>query len=161
MFADDKHVAHARYYLAEAARGQPSVDDPELYRRVGEMALRKSQFATAIAAFGTLRAKDVATADDLERLAQALQSSKGSADEAADAYARAYELDGTRHHYLRDRAILLAQSGDHARAADLFQQYLDNGKPEAKERAGLEERIEMLRAQAKADPKSPEEPKAP
>lgn len=154
MFADNQHVAHARYYLSEAARGQPPVKDDELYRRMGEMAMRKSLFPTAANAYGLLRGRGTATADDLEQLAHALQASDGSKDEAADAYARAYELDATRHPLLRKRATLLAQVGDPARAADLFAQYLEKGEPTAEERTALEQRIVTLRAEADAMPKA-------
>ena len=150
MFAANQHLAHARYYLAEAANAQPAQAEDELYRRLGEMAMSKSQFATAVAAFGVLRSREKATADDLEGLAHALQSDSGNADEAADAYARAYELDPTRHELLHKRAVLLAQSGDHARAADNFEAYLKSASPEEKVRVALEERVALLRQQAQA-----------
>ena len=157
MYGANQHLAHARYYLWEAANAQPAEADDELYRRMGEMAMSKSQFATAAAAFGVLLAREKATADDLENLAHALQADSGNADEAADAYARAYVLDPTRHELLRKRATLLGQNGDHARAADLFEEYLGKAAPEPKLRAALEERIAMLRQQASEQPEAPPE----
>jgi len=152
MFAADQHLAHARYYLAEAARAAPAEAEDSIYRRVGTMAMSKSQFATAATAFGVLMARETATADDLEQYAHALQAEGGSTDEAADAYARAYTLDPTRHELLRKRATLVAQGGEHARAADLFEQFIEKGSPDAKLKQALEERVALLREQAKAAP---------
>ncbi len=156
MFAADQHVAHARYFLAEASRADPAQAEDALYRRMGTMALDKAQFSTARSAYGVLVARETATADDLEQYAYALQSEAGYTDEAADAYARAYALDGTRHELLRKRATLLAQAGDHARAADLFEAYVEKGSPDPKVKTALQERVISLReealAQAKAQP---------
>ncbi len=44
----------------------------------------------------------------------------------------------------------MGQNGDHTRAADLFQAYLDKAKPEEKIKFALEQRIAMLREEAKA-----------
>ncbi len=161
MFAADQRLAHARYFLAEAAGAQPAEADDDLYRRMGTMAIEKAQFATARMAYGVLAARETATADDLEQYAYALQAESGYADEAADAYARAYALDGTRHQLLRKRAALLAQAGDHGRAADLFEAFLEKGSPDAKLQAALEQRVAMLRAQAKETPPQPAPAPAP
>jgi tetratricopeptide (TPR) repeat protein len=152
MFAANQHLAHARYYLAQAATAAPAQEDDALYRRMGEMAMSKSQHETAAAAYGVLMARDKATADDLEQLAAALQSGSGRRDEAADAYARAYALDATRHELLRKRATLLGQGGEHGRAADLFEEYLEKAAPDEKLRTAIEQRVLMLREEAKSDP---------
>ncbi|MCR9163189.1 MAG: hypothetical protein ACE37F_33480 [Nannocystaceae bacterium] len=158
MFAANQHLAHARYYLAEAATAAPAELEDGLYRRMGDTAMSKSQHETAAAAYGVLMARETATADDLEQLAAALQATRGRRDEAADAYARAYALDPTRHELLRKRATLLGQGGEHARAADLFEAYLEQATPEEKVRTALEQRIAMLREQAKSDPKPESKP---
>lgn len=150
MFEAKQQLAHAKHFLLEAANAQPAPADDALIRRIGETAIAKSQYPAARAAYGTLQSREVATADDLEQLARALQAQAGSVDEAADAYARAYSLDPTRHELLRKRATLLGQNGDHTRAADLFQAYLDKAKPEEKIKFALERRIAMLREEAKA-----------
>ena len=158
MFAANQHLAHARYYLAEAATAAPAEEDDSVYRRIGDMAMSKSQHETAAAAYGVLLAREKATADDLEQLAAALQATRGRSDEAADVYARAYALDSTRHELLRKRATLVGQGGEHARAADLFEEYLEKATPDEKLRTALEQRVQMLREEAKRDPAP--EPKA-
>lgn len=162
MFAANQHLAHARYYLAEAATAAPAEEDDSIYRRVGDMAMSKSQHETAAAAYGVLMAREKATADDLEQLAAALQGTSTRRDEAADAYARAYALDSTRHELLRKRATLLGQGGEHARAADLFEEYLEKAAPDEKLRTALEQRVLMLREEAKdalaPEPETPENP---
>lgn len=150
MFGAKQQLAFAKHFLLEAANGQPVSPDDGLYRRIGETAIAHSQYPAARSAFGVLLARDVATVGDLENLAQALQAERGNADEAADIYARAYALDPSRHELLRKRATLLGQNGDHTRAADLFQSYLDKAEPEEKIKLALEQRIAMLRAEAKA-----------
>lgn len=164
MLGAKQQLAFAKHFLLEAANGQPASPDDELYRRIGETAIAHSQYPAARSAFGVLLARDVATADDLEHLAQALQAERGNADEAADVYARAYTLDPTRHELLRKRATLLGQNGDHTRAADLFQSYLDKAKPEEKIKLALEQRIAMLREEAKgrvSEPTDDDAAKAP
>ncbi len=160
MFAANQQLAHARHYLAQAASASPAEEDDSLYRRIGEMAASKSQYDTAASAYGVLMARETATADDLEQLAAALQAVSGRRDEAADAYARVYALDSTRHEALRKRAILLGQGGEHTRAADLFEEYLEKAKPDEKLRAALEQRVQMLREEAKSDP-APENAETP
>ncbi len=155
MFGAKQHLASAKYFLLEAANAQPASPDDGLIRRIGETAIANSQYPAARSAYGVLLSREVATVDDLERLAQALQAERGNADEAADIYARAYVLDPTRHELLRKRATLLGQNGDHSRAADLFQSYLDKAKPPEKVQLALEQRIAMLREQAKAGASKP------
>ncbi|MGH1347163.1 MAG: hypothetical protein ACRBN8_36715 [Nannocystales bacterium] len=160
MFGAKQQLAFAKHFLLEAANGQPVSTDDTLYRRIGDTAVAHAQYPAAQAAYGVLLAREVATVGDLEHLAQALQAESGNADEAADVYARAYGLDPTRHELLRKRATLLGQNGDHTRAADLFQAYLDKAKPEEKITRALEQRIAMLREEAKTSPSqgSPETP---
>lgn len=148
MFGAKQQLAYAKHFLLEAANAQPASTDDGLLRRIGETAIANSQYPAARSAYGVLLAREVATADDLEQFALALQAERGNADEAADIYARAYALAPTRHELLRKRATLLGQNGDHTRAADLFQAYLDKAKPEDKIKLALEQRITMLRAEA-------------
>jgi tetratricopeptide (TPR) repeat protein len=155
MFEAKQHLAHAKHFLLEAASAQPASDDDALLRRIGATAIARSQYPAARAAYGVLLARNVATADDLEQFALALQAELGHADEAADAYARAYVLDPSRHELLRKRATLLGQSGDHTRAAELFQTYVEQAKPDEKTKLALEQRIRMLREQAKARASQP------
>ncbi len=151
MLEAEQQRAHAHYYIAQAAAAEPADAEDALYRRLGAAAMKAAQFETARAAYGVLRARDVATVDELMQYAHALQADASTTDEAADVYARAYELDGTKHELLRKRATLLAQAGDHARAADLFAQYVELAAPEPRVKNALETRVAQLRAQAKAE----------
>lgn len=155
MFGAKQQLAYAKHFLLEAANAQPASPDNGLLRRIGETAIAQSQYPAARAAYGVLLAREVATADDLEQFALALQAERGNADEAADIYARAYALAPSRHELLRKRATLLGQNGDHTRAADLFQTYLDKAKPEDKIKLALEQRIAMLRAEAESPASEP------
>ncbi|MEM6292919.1 MAG: hypothetical protein AAGA54_16710 [Myxococcota bacterium] len=151
MLEAKQQRAHAHYYIAQAATAEPAEADDALYRRLGAAAMKAAQFETARAAYGVLRARDVATVDELMQYAHALQADASTTDEAADVYARAYELDGTKHELLRKRATLLAQAGDHARAADLFEQYLEAAQPQPREKNALQTRVAQLRQLASAE----------
>lgn len=149
MFGAKQQLGYAKHFLLEAANAQPASPDDSLIRRIGQSAIAHSQYPAARSAYGVLLAREVATADDLEQFALALQAERGHADEAADIYARAYVLAPSRHELLRKRAILLGQNGDHGRAADLFQTYIDKAKPDDEVKLALEQRIAMLRAEDK------------
>ena len=139
------------YYLAQAIAG----DDPELgadyYRRLGEALASKGKYAEAATAYQRMIDRSApATADDYNRLAVALQGVPERLSDAAVALRKAYELDPTRHEWLRDEAILLGQQPDKiSQAITRFEEF----KTKVSDPAMLTEadqRIAELRAQLAA-----------
>ncbi len=155
LFGVGNHTAHARYFLTQAATAAPATAPSDLYRRLGDTAIAKARFDAARAAYGVLLARKEATADDLAHYAHALQADPNTTDEAIDVYARAYALDDTRHEFLVKRGTLLAQTGDDARAIDVFEQYMKVAALEGKARDALQRRIDGLRARATASAQKP------
>ena len=118
-----KYKAHARYFMAEAAK----VDDPQTptdtYRKLAAAASDFAQYATTATALGVVVNRGEATSEDYAALAVALQADPSRTGEAIDAYARAYELDPKGYEYLREQATLLAQVQEHEKAIELFKAY--------------------------------------
>ncbi|HEY0134379.1 MAG TPA: tetratricopeptide repeat protein [Nannocystis sp.] len=119
-----RHKYEAEYYLKQAI----AADDPALtadyYRRLGEALYKKGMFLESITAYERMVTRTPKpTADDYNQLAVALQAAPERVLDAAEALRKAYELDGTRHEWLRDQAILLGQVPNKiAQAIVLFQE---------------------------------------
>lgn len=141
-----KYKAHARYYINEAAK----TDDPdtpvELYRRLAKAAADFAQFEAAASALGIVANRGEATAQDYIDRAQALQADPSRIAEAAQAYAKAYELDPESHELLRERATLLAQIEDYEKAIELFNLYKDKVGAHSPHVPIIDQRIAELEA---------------
>ncbi len=117
------HRHESKYYLEQAIAG----DDPELpadyYRRLGEALRHKGMFNEAVIAYERMLVRiPTPTATDQNLLAEALQAAPKRELEAAAAVRKAYELDPTRHEWLRDEALLLAQVPEtYAQAIERFE----------------------------------------
>ncbi len=105
-----RHKYEAEYYLQQAIAGDDPTLTPDYYRRLGEALGKKGRYADAATAYQRMidRSKP-ATAADYNLLSVALQGVPTRLADAADAMRQAYALDGTRHEWLRDQAILLSQ----------------------------------------------------
>ena len=108
-----RHKYEAEYYLKQAIGADAPDLDAEYYRRLGEALARKGMYADAATAYQRMIERtDKPTALDYSLLATTLQGVPSRLAEASDALHRAYELDPTRHEWLRDEAILLGQQPD-------------------------------------------------
>lgn len=116
----------ADYYLDQVAK---AADDPGLdaayYRRLGEALTIKGRHLEAATAYQRMiDHKTPATAEDYNLLSVTLQGVPERLADAADALARAHELDPSHIEWVRDQAILLGQTTDKLpRAIELFEQY--------------------------------------
>ena len=120
-----RHKYEAEYYLKQAI----AADDPALtadyYRRLGEALYHKGMFPDSITAYERMIGRTPnPTAADYNQLAVALQAVPERVLDAAEALRKAYELDGTRHEWLRDQATLLGQvPAKIAQSIALFQEF--------------------------------------
>ncbi len=152
--------AHALYYLAEASK----VDQPEaptsLYRDLANVAIDHARFEEAAAAIGIIINRGEATAQDYAALANALAADSSRIEETIDALEKAYALDDTQHDWLRDRAILVAQTGDAEKALGLFEEYRAKVPGSTPELARIDVRIAELRRMVQAQAAEGAKPKA-
>lgn len=120
-----RHKYEAEYYLKQAIAG----DDPALtsdhYRRLGDALGHRGMFTEAITAYERMLVRTPKpTGADYNQLAVALQAVPERVVEAAEALRKAYELDGTRHEWLRDQAILFGQVPNKiAQSVALFKEF--------------------------------------
>lgn len=108
-----RHKYETEYYLKQAIAGDDPALTADYYRRLGEALAKKGMPGEAVTAYQRMIERaDPATAADYNALAVALQGVPTRLAEASDALHKAYELDPTRHEWLRDEAILLGQQPD-------------------------------------------------
>lgn len=120
-----RHKYEAEYYLKQAIGADAPDLDADYYRRLGEALVHKGNYPDAVTAYQRMieRSKPP-TAADYNLLATTLQGVPSRLAEASDALHRAYELDPTRHEWLRDEAILLGQQQDKiAQAIAKFEEF--------------------------------------
>jgi tetratricopeptide (TPR) repeat protein len=147
VLADTKRrKAHAIYYLEQVAKADPAEGDTDLYRRVGQAALKLARFEAAERALGIVVAREEATAKDYGDYAAAVQGAKGSLELAIDAYLKGYELDPTQTLWLREVSTLLSQTGDDERALQYLEQYAKVAGLTGKPKQVLDQRLGELRA---------------
>jgi tetratricopeptide (TPR) repeat protein len=120
-----RHKYEAEYYLKQAIAGDDPALTADYYRRLGEALYQKGMFPESITAYERMVTRiPKPTAADYNQLAVALQAVPERALDAAEALGKAYELDGTRHEWLRDRATLLGQVPNKiAQSITLFQEF--------------------------------------
>ncbi len=157
-----RHRYEAEYYLKQAIAGDDPALTADYYRRLGDALSHKGMYndaATAYERMITRAAKP--TGADYNLLAVALQGVPTRVADAADALGKAYALEPTRHEWLRDQAILLAQLPDKiAQSIVLFEKFKTTvTAPDLV--AETERRIaelQSLLAPAPADPTKPPKP---
>lgn len=119
-----RHAAEARYYIEQALLADDPALDDTYHRRFGAAMMAQGLAKEAAVSFERMMSRIKPTAADWYLLSTALQGVPERLGEAADAAGKAYELDPTRHEWLREQAILLGQIPDKiAQAIALFETY--------------------------------------
>jgi tetratricopeptide (TPR) repeat protein len=120
-----RHKYEAEYYLKQAIAGDAPDLDADYYRRLGEALVHRGHYPDAVTAYQRMIERSKApSATDYNLLATTLQGVPSRLAEASDALRKAYELDPTRHEWLRDEAILLGQQQDKiAQAIARFEEF--------------------------------------
>jgi tetratricopeptide (TPR) repeat protein len=144
--------AHARYFVAEAAKHDDPDADLGFYRRLAKSAQRHGRSATAVDAMKIAIGRPGVTADDWALYAEVLQHDQANLEQAIDALGRAYSMQPDQHRWLRDQAILVAQTNDTKRAIELFERYKDIMRSVPHEVQMAEQRIAELKAPPPATP---------
>ncbi|MCA9692591.1 MAG: hypothetical protein R3A51_02455 [Nannocystaceae bacterium] len=115
-----------RYYLTEATKFEDPAADADFYRRLGQALRDKGELAAAVEALKQLVAREPDRADNHALYSSALQGFPTQLAAAADALAKARELDPTKPRWIYDEGLLRAQiAGQAAQAADLLKAYID------------------------------------
>lgn len=136
LLADEKmRQADAIYYLTEAVKAPDASADADLYRRLGDTLRGKGKSADAARAYQYLLEREPENAENHARLATALQGVAERIEEAADALAKASELDASKLQWKYDEGLLRAQiAGQTDRAVALLEEYLDKTRGKNTER---------------------------
>jgi tetratricopeptide (TPR) repeat protein len=154
-----RHKYEAEYYLTQAIGADDPGLDAAYYRRLGEGLQLRGRYEDAATAFARMIERLPApTAADHALLATVLQGVPSRLADAADQLRRAYELDPTRHEWLRDEAILLGQQPDKiAQAIARFEEFKKKTTA-ADVIADTDRRISELQYQLNAVKEAPSEP---
>jgi tetratricopeptide (TPR) repeat protein len=138
--------AHARYFVAEAAKTDDPDADLAFYRRLAKTAQRYGRHATAVDAMKIATGREGVTAADWALYAEVLVHDQANIDEAIEALSRAYAMQPDQHQWLRDQAILVAQTTDTPRAIELFERYKQAIKDVPSEVQMIDARIAELKS---------------
>jgi tetratricopeptide (TPR) repeat protein len=120
-----RHRYEAEYYLSQAIGADEPGLDADYYRRLGEGLQARGRFNDAATAYERMIERSPKpTAADHALLATVLQGVPARLSDASEQLRKAYELDPTRHEWLRDEAILLGQQPDKiAQAIARFEEF--------------------------------------
>ncbi len=154
-----RHRYEAEYYLTQAIGADDPALDADYYRRLGEGLRVRGRYEDAATAFTRMIERTPKpTAADHALLATVLQGVPSRLSDAADQLRKAYELDPTRHEWLRDEAILLGQQPDKiAQAIARFEEFKTKTTA-ADVIADTDRRIGELQYELSAVKEAPSEP---
>lgn len=138
--------AHGRHFIDEAARTDDPKADADFYRRLAATAKKHGRHETAAAALAKVLAREPDGAADWLALSRALQTDGARLEEAIAALDKVLALDPEASPEIRfERAVLIAQTADEARAIEAFEEYLKLPSADASSVALAKERIAELK----------------
>jgi tetratricopeptide (TPR) repeat protein len=148
-----RHKYEARYYLEQSVAGDDPALPPAHWKQLASALRDKGMYKEAIVAMQRAVERSApATGEDWMQLSEALQMLPERVVEAADAAHRAYELEPTRHDWLRTEAVLLGQVPDKfALSLARFTEYREKVK-DPQQVAEVDRRIADLKALMETPP---------